>query len=103
LPDLDPDDRPLRDALGAAAVAWDDPAVDWEAFELVVLRSPWDYTARREAFVAWADRVGADRLVNPPEVVRWNTDKRYLSELDAAGLPVVPTAAAEPGAVLPAP
>jgi glutathione synthase/RimK-type ligase-like ATP-grasp enzyme len=103
LPDLDPDDRPLREALGAAAVAWDDPAVDWDAFDAVVLRSTWDYTSRRDEFLAWAERIGPDRLVNPPEVVRWNTDKRYLSELDEAGLPVVSTAVGEPGAVLPAP
>ncbi len=76
---------------------WDDPAARWEDFDLVVVRSTWDYAERRDEFVAWAERVGA-RLCNPPEVVRWNTDKRYLAELDAAGLPVVPTTFLEPGA-----
>lgn len=75
---------------------WDDPAVDWGAFDLVVLRSPWDYVERRDAFVAWCESIG-ERLHNPPQVVRWNTDKRYLGELDAAGLPVVPTTFLEPG------
>lgn len=75
---------------------WDDPAVDWDAFGLVVLRSTWDYTTKLDAFLAWAERVG-DRLVNPPDVVRWNTDKRYLADLDAAGLPVVPTRFVAPG------
>lgn len=75
---------------------WDDPGVDWAAYDLVVLRSPWDYTGRHEAFVAWCDSVG-ERLLNPPEVVRWNTDKRYLADLDAAGLPVVPTTFLAPG------
>lgn len=95
LPGLDPDDRlvlgPLR-ALGVEpiAAAWDDPAVDWTAFDLVVLRNPWDYTSRRDEFVAWAHRV--PRLVNPADVVAWNTDKRYLAGLAAAGVPVVPTA-----------
>lgn len=78
---------------------WDDPAVDWGAFDLVVLRSPWDYTDRRDAFVAWVESLG-DRVLNPAEVVRWNTDKRYLADLDAAGLPVVPTTFLEPGAVV---
>jgi glutathione synthase/RimK-type ligase-like ATP-grasp enzyme len=78
-------------------VAWDAPGVDWDAFDLVVVRSTWDYTARLPAFLAWADRVGA-RLRNPPEVLRWNTDKRYLADLDAAGIPVVPTTFLEPGA-----
>jgi hypothetical protein len=75
---------------------WDDQTVDWAAFDLVVLRSPWDYTGRHEEFLTWCDAVG-ERLLNPPEVVRWNTDKRYLADLDAAGLPVVPTTFLEPG------
>jgi glutathione synthase/RimK-type ligase-like ATP-grasp enzyme len=76
---------------------WDDDAVDWSAFELVVLREPWDYVEHYDRFLAWCDRVG-DRLLNPPDVVRWNTDKRYLADLDAAGLRVVPTTFLEPGA-----
>jgi hypothetical protein len=102
LPDLDPDDRLLRDALGDAAAVpvWDDPAVEWEAFDIVLPRNTWDYTLRRDEFVAWAEHVGA-RLHNPPDVVRWNTDKRYLPELAAAGLPAVPTTVVAPGDALP--
>jgi hypothetical protein len=100
LPDLDPDDRlllgPLADrGATVAAAIWDDPAVDWAAFDLVVLRSPWDYARRRDEFVAWAATV--PRLANPADVVAWNTDKRYLRELAAAGVPVVPTSWVEPG------
>jgi glutathione synthase/RimK-type ligase-like ATP-grasp enzyme len=62
----------------------------------VVLRSTWDYWGRRAEFLAWTERIGA-RLLNPPEVVRWNTDKRYLADLQAAGLPIVPTTFLEPG------
>jgi hypothetical protein len=60
-----------------------------------VLRSPWDYPARRDAFVAWAHRV--PRLANPADIIEWNTDKRYLRDLAAAGLPVTPTEFVEPG------
>jgi hypothetical protein len=100
LPDLDPDDRlvlaPLAaHGVAAEAVVWDDPAVDWSGYDLVVLRSPWDYALRRDEFVAWARTVPA--LVNPADVVAWNTDKRYLAELSAAGVPTVPTAWVEPG------
>jgi hypothetical protein len=80
----------------AVPAVWDDPAVDWSAFDLVVVRSTWDYTGRRDEFVAWAEDIG-DRLVNPPEVIRWNTDKRYLAELETAGLPIVPTRFVAPG------
>src|SRR5690606_14342891 len=71
-PDLDPDLPPLRAALRAVGVAatvaaWDDPAVDWSAAHLAVLRSTWDYPARRTEFLAWARAV--PRLVNPAGVV----------------------------------
>ena len=100
LPDLFEDDAPLVPALTALGVdarpaVWDDPAVDWASFDLVVVRSTWDYTHRREEFVAWARSV--PRLANPADVVAWNTDKRYLRDLAAAGVPVVPTTWLSPG------
>ncbi|GHE83459.1 ATP-grasp domain-containing protein [Streptomyces fumanus] len=82
----------------ASAVAWDDPAVEWAGFDLAVIRSTWDYSWRVAEFTAWADRCGeATRLLNPAGVVRWNTDKRYLGDLAAAGVPVVPTRYVAPG------
>jgi hypothetical protein len=94
LPHLEPDDRLLVDPLAtlgvkASPAVWDDPSVDWHSFDLVVLRSPWDYMPRREEFLAWARSVPV--LHNPAAVVEWNTDKRYLAELAAAGVPVTPT------------
>lgn len=91
--------RALRDAgADAAAVHWDDPAADWAGYDLVVIRSTWDYSWRAAEFVAWAEKTGgATRLANPAGVVRWNTDKRYLGDLAAAGVPVVPTAYLAPG------
>jgi glutathione synthase/RimK-type ligase-like ATP-grasp enzyme len=100
LPEGDEDDRELPALLGGEWVRWDDPDVDWAAYELVLVRSPWDYAERAAEFLAWTDRVG-DRLRNPPAVIRWNTDKRYLGELRDAGLPVVPTAFVPPDAPLP--
>jgi len=101
---LDEDMPPLlaacdRAGLAAEVRAWDDATVSWARYDAVVLRSPWDYHLRREAFLRWCDRVaGATRLLNPPEVVRWNTDKRYLADLEAAGVPVVPTRFVAPDA-----
>ena len=100
LPGLDPDEQlvlePLR-GLGVEPVpaVWDDPAVDWAAFEFTVIRSTWDYTARLDEFLAWTR--GVPRIFNPAEVIAWNTNKRYLADLAAAGLPVVPTEWIEPG------
>lgn len=89
------------DAAGADASpqVWDDPEVDWGGFDLVVVRSTWDYVPRRREYLAWADRVaGVTTLANPADVLRWNTDKRYLADLAAAGVPVVPTSFLAPGA-----
>jgi glutathione synthase/RimK-type ligase-like ATP-grasp enzyme len=97
LPGLHHDDAPLLEVLGERDVpvrilAWDDPSVDWAGAPLVVIRSTWDYAPRRAEFVAWAARVGAaTTLWNPPEVIAWNTDKRYLRRMADAGVPTVPT------------
>jgi hypothetical protein len=99
-PDLFDDDRLLLGPLAALGVdatpaRWDDPEVSWSSYDLVVVRSTWDYTLRREAFLQWAAAV--PRLLNPYDVLAWNTDKRYLGQLAAAGVPVVPTTFLAPG------
>lgn len=99
-PDLYEDEFPLRDALRARGVTvesplWDDKTADWGSYDLAVLRSTWDYPARPNEFIAWAHTV--PRLANPAAVVEWNTDKHYLSELAAAGVPVTPTTFVAPG------
>ncbi|MCX5057353.1 MULTISPECIES: RimK family alpha-L-glutamate ligase [unclassified Streptomyces] len=91
--------RALREAgAEAVAVPWDDPGTDWSGFDLVVIRSTWDYSWRAGEFVAWAQKCAAvTRLANPAQIVRWNTDKRYLGDLAAADAPVVPTRYLAPG------
>lgn len=98
MPEPDHDEQPLLDALAAAGVearlaAWDDPGVDWGASPLTVLRSTWNYTDDRAAFLDWARRVASARttLRNPLAVVGPNTHKSYLAALERAELPVVPT------------
>jgi glutathione synthase/RimK-type ligase-like ATP-grasp enzyme len=97
LPGWEVDDRPLVAALverGAEIVqpAWDDPDVDWGAHDACLVRTTWDYTEQRDAFVAWAERASMSApLFNPPEVVRWNTHKGYLADLERAGVRIAPT------------
>jgi glutathione synthase/RimK-type ligase-like ATP-grasp enzyme len=74
--------------------AWDDRSVDWARFDLVVVRSAWDYAERWRDFLAWAESI--PRIENPLSVLRFGIDKeRYLSALD--GIPVVPTRFVHPG------
>jgi glutathione synthase/RimK-type ligase-like ATP-grasp enzyme len=81
-----------RRGLSVAHPVWDDPSADWDSFGITIVRSTWDYFHRRPAFLRWIRRAGRARnLWNPPEVLRQNTDKRYLADLARAGVPVVPT------------
>ena len=92
--DLDVDLPLLLDAASALGVdaevaVWDDDSVDWSAYDVVVVRSCWDYIDHRDDFLSWAARV--PNLLNSADVLRWNTDKVYLRELDDAGVPVIDT------------
>lgn len=98
LPDGFEDDHPAAELLGAEYAVWDDPAVNWHAYDRVVVRSTWDYTPRRAEFVAWAHRVGPERLRNAPALLESNADKTYLRDL---GVPIVPTVFVAPGDPVP--
>jgi glutathione synthase/RimK-type ligase-like ATP-grasp enzyme len=103
LPEPDRDEPVLAAALAAAGVratlvGWDDPAADWDAPVPTVLRSTWNYPLAPAAFLGWLDRVAAaGPVLNPPDIVRGNLHKRYLLELAARGVPVVPTTLVERG------
>jgi glutathione synthase/RimK-type ligase-like ATP-grasp enzyme len=82
----------LAELPEARVLSWDDRTVDWGAFNAVVIRSTWDYHAHLDKFLDWARSVASVTAVwNPPELIEWNVDKRYLIELAANGVPIVPT------------
>jgi glutathione synthase/RimK-type ligase-like ATP-grasp enzyme len=97
------DDQLLQDALkrlGLASVRvdWSRADVDWTSFHLAVFRTPWDYFDRFDEFTRWLDRAANETvLCNAAEIVRWNMDKHYLADLEAAGVPVVPSRVLERG------
>lgn len=72
---------------------WDDEAVDWTAFDALIIKSPWDYFDKIAAFYTWLDKLEAlgCRVLNPVQTLRWNADKRYFKDLQAGGVTVVPT------------
>jgi hypothetical protein len=107
LPEPDADEPILGAALAAAGiaaqlVAWDDPSADWDAPIATVIRSTWNYVQDVDAFLRWVTRAAAAAPIwNPPDVVRGNVRKRYLIELAARGVTIVPTQLFERGAPLP--
>ena len=72
---------------------WDDPNVDWAAYDVALLKTPWDYHQKIDAFRSWLDRLESlgVRLLNDYATVRWNMDKRYLKDVAAAGFDVIPS------------
>jgi glutathione synthase/RimK-type ligase-like ATP-grasp enzyme len=85
----------------ARRVAWSDPEFDWHTVRVALFRSTWDYFERAGEFTAWLARAeAATRLIHDAAIVRWNMDKRYLLDLAAAGVRVVPTLRIERGGAL---
>jgi hypothetical protein len=82
-------DAARQRGIDAEIRLWDDPAVDWKAYDAVVVRSCWDYVTRRDDFLAWAASV--PHLHNSHDVLAWNTDKAYLRQIEAAGVPIIET------------
>lgn len=100
LPGLDEETQKLAAALSArgldaSPLVWSDPTSQELKPDLVVVRSCWDYIERRSDFLVWAHSLR--HVANPAEILEWNTDKRYLLDLDKRGVPVARTRWIEPG------
>jgi hypothetical protein len=95
--DLPPLESALRDAGADVTIAeWDRPH-DWSRFDIALLRSTWDYPQRLAEFLDWAEAVSQEtKLLNPLPVVKWNSDKHYLSDLAKKAVPTVLTKFIEP-------
>ncbi|MGH2755613.1 MAG: ATP-grasp domain-containing protein [Actinomycetota bacterium] len=101
--DLEKDERVFLDALKARGVeaepaVWDDRSFDWTEPRLCLIRSVWDYYLRRDEFLAWLDSLPSSVQVwNPSDVIRWNSHKGYLRDLESRGVPIIPTEWFVPG------
>lgn len=78
--------------IAVETIPWNQPGVDWKRYELVVIRSTWDYQHHGRAFLETLDAIEAvTRLYNSAAITRWNMAKTYLKDLSASGVPTVPT------------
>ncbi|PXV56015.1 hypothetical protein SAMN04487785_1107 [Dyella jiangningensis] len=98
IPDIHPDDAHLaaslrRLGIEPVACVWNDPSVDWSRYDAVLMRSTWDYFKHYAAFADWLERLPVP-TINPKAVLRWNSNKRYLPELAARDVPIIPTSIA---------
>ncbi len=78
---------------------WSDLTVDWSVYELLLIKSPWDYFDKYEAFLVWLDKIKTLGIttLNSIDTIRWNSDKRYLQDIHSKGFPIVPTLFLEKG------
>ena len=95
---LPTDDYPIvaaLDALGITATApsWDDPSVQWSEFQLIVLRSCWNYHLKWAEFLRWLSLLEAlpVAVLNSVPQIKWNLSKTYLLELAERGVRIPPT------------
>jgi hypothetical protein len=98
--EIDPDAELLRDALRDVDVdgqlcVWDDDTVAWSDYEMVVIRSTWDYTKDRAGFLEWARALPT--LFNPYSTIEYSTDKHYLEDLESRGYRIIPTSFCDVG------
>src|SRR5215470_12518369 len=103
-PDLTEDDRLLLQPLAAwgldaCPAIWTDANFRWSSCDAVVIRSCWDYHLKSKEFLLWIAHLETAGVVvlNRPALLRWNTSKIYLRDLESRGVAIVPTVWPEPG------
>lgn len=92
-PEFAIDDLPVVDLLKSRgmeviALPWDSDSNEWNTFDLVVIRSCWNYHLHSEKFILWLDKMESQKvkLLNSVDIVRWNLHKGYLQELERKGV-----------------
>lgn len=77
----------------AELVSWRNRQLDWAQFDVVIIRSTWDYQSDAQAFLACLAEIEASgaRLENSLELVKWNISKGYLKDMQNQGINIVPT------------
>lgn len=92
-PDLYEDDKLLQQYLTrrnieVTVVCWDDATINWQQFDVIVLRSMWDYFERPSEFDQWLDKLASlnCNVLNPVSVVKWNQNKNYFDDFSKKGI-----------------
>ncbi len=74
-------------------VSWRSEKTNWQEFDAVIIRSPWDYQDDANAFISVLEQIDCStaKLQNSLATVRWNIDKIYLKSLAEHKVTIVPT------------
>lgn len=79
--------------IQAESVVWNRRDVDWDQFDLALIRSTWDYLDEQDQFLEVLAQIESSscKLFNPLTAIRWNIDKQYLFDLEKWGMRIIPT------------
>lgn len=74
-------------------VSWHNEDVDYNQYDVVIVRSTWDYQAYVDKFIQCLNKIEASSasLENPFSLLTWNIRKDYLQELSQRSVPVLPS------------
>lgn len=74
-------------------VIWDQRNIDWNNYQLILIRSVWDYIQKFNQFNRWLNHLRNIKanVWNPIEVIKWNANKTYLFDLEKNCIPIIPT------------
>lgn len=75
-------------------VIWDRPHINWEQYSFVLIRATWDYSyGKRNKLLETLDSIANKGIpiFNSPHLVRWNSTKRYLLDLQQKGVNIIKT------------
>lgn len=80
-----------KKGLNVIPVIWNDKNVDWNSFNVAIVKSPWDYHNHLSEFLNWLHELENlnVKVLNPVEIIQWNSDKKYLKDIAKKGLPVI--------------
>lgn len=78
--------------VDVTTLSWRQTTRKWSEFKAVIIRTPWDYQTSPDKFLGVLSEIEEQtRLENPLEIVRWNLEKTYLSDMDERGVRIVPS------------
>lgn len=72
-------------------VSWSDAKINWADYDAAVLRTTWDYTQKRDLFLATLEKIknAGCKVYNPIDIITWNSHKSYMKDLKKSGVSII--------------
>ena len=88
-----------KEGLTVERKSWSDPNFDWGATKYAIFRTTWDYFDRYDEFSIWLKKISTQTtLLNSANIINWNIDKHYLTDLKEKGIHICESYFIEKGA-----